>query len=214
MGTRTAYVMYTMLTWYFGLRNFADCDELANSLLQSRCDHNRVQDYVARWHAWVARLSSAKYRFSTRVLINAFVKSLPNTITFATLRAFLPDRLASWDDLDIGSFILITNEVMDLEVAFWNSSTSSSSLPRSGHRPPSLASQMLAPPPSLPNSTTSTTTPSSDPPSLTLPLFVPSSSTRPSKSPLNYRNCKACGLRSWPYQWDLLPTWGWYGGLL
>ena len=74
MGTRTAYTMYSTITCYFGLRNFGDCDELATSLLQLCCDHNRLQDYVARWRAGVTRLCSAKYPFSVRVFINAFVK--------------------------------------------------------------------------------------------------------------------------------------------
>ena len=151
MSTRTAFAVYTTLTRYFGLRNFADCDELATSLLQSRCEHNRVQDYVARWRAGVARLSSARFPFSIHIFINAFVKSLPNTITFATLRATLPDRLSSWDDSSIGPLITVTNEVMDLEVAFRHSSQSHScSAPQQPSLPPqvSLTSQPLAAPPS------------------------------------------------------------------
>ena len=188
MGTRTAYTMYSTITRYFGLRNFGDCDELATSLLQLRCDHNRLQDYVARWRAGVTRLCSAKYPFSVRVFINAFVKSLPNTITFATLRAFLPDRLASWNDVDIGPFLLVINEVMDLEIAFRNST---SSLPsRSGPRHPPLAHPVLVPPPPLPPplpALPSTSTPSSG--------AVPSSSRAP-KSTLTCNNCKERGFRS------------------
>ena len=189
MGTRTAYTMYLTITRYFGLRNFGDCDELATSLMQLRCDGNRLQDYVARWHAGVTRLCSAKYPFSVRVFINAFVKSLPNTMTFATLRAFLPDRLASWNDVDIGPFLTITNEVMDLEVAFRNSNASAPSHSRSGPRPPSLAHQMLAPPPPLPipqSNPSSTPTPSQ--------IAVPISSRGP-KSTLTCNNCKERGLR-------------------
>jgi hypothetical protein len=185
MGTRTAYTMYTTLTRYFGLRNFGDCDELANSLLRFRCDSNRVQDYVAHWRSGVARLCSAKYPFSTRVFINAFVKSLPNTITFATLRAFLPDRLASWNDSDVGSFITITNEVMDLEVAFRNSNPPAH--PRSGPRPSPLATQMLAPPPlphlqppPVPTASTSS---------------VPATQSRVPRQSLSCNNCKDRGLR-------------------
>ena len=186
IGTRTAFTMYSTITRYFGLRNFGDCDELASSLLQLRCDSNRLQDYVARWHAGITRLCSAKYPFSVRVFINAFVKSLPNTITFATLRAFLPDRLASWNDVDIGPFLTITNEVMDLEVAFRNSH--SSSQPRNGGRPP-LAAQMLAPPPPLP-------TPQPSVPSGSLPPPGPLPPTaRIHKPILNCSNCKEKGLR-------------------
>ena len=74
MGTRTAYTMYTTITKYFGLQNFGDCDELASSLLQSRCDPNHIQDSIARWRAGVAHLCAAKYPFSIRVFINAFVR--------------------------------------------------------------------------------------------------------------------------------------------
>ena len=186
MGTRTAYTMYATITRYFGLQNFGDCDELATSLLQSRCEHNRVQDYVARWRAGITRLCSAKYPFSTRVFINAFVKSLPNTITFATLRAFLPDRLASWNDSDIGSFIMITNEVMDLEVAFRNSPSSVQSRSRSGPRSSSLATQVLTPPPPLPSTTTVPSAPSS---------AIPPAPPRAPKLTLTCGNCKERGLR-------------------
>ena len=185
MGTRTAYSMYMTLSRYFGLRNFGDCDELANSLLQSRCEPNRVQDFVAHWHAGIARLCSVKYPLSTRVFINAFVKSLPNTITFATLRAFLPDRLSSLEDNDIGSFISVMNEVMDLEVAFRNSSFPSHSQPRSGPRPPSLATQLLSPPP-VSNPAVPSPSPSSLPPAL----------PRPTRPVLTCSNCKGRGLRS------------------
>ena len=178
MGSRTAFAVYTTITKYFGLRNFGDCDELATSLLQSRCEHNRVQDYVARWRSGVARLCSAKYPFSVRVFINAFVKSLPNTITFATLHAFLPDRLSSWNDSDIGPFVTITNEVMDLEVAFRNSSQSRS-LPRQS----SLPAPALPPPPPLPNPVQA---PSSS---------APPTSTRLPKQSLSCGNCKDKGLR-------------------
>lgn len=186
MGNRTAFTMYTTITRYFGLRNFGDCDELATSLLQSRCDPGRVQDYVARWRAGVTRLCSAKYPFSVRVFINAFVKSLPATITFATLRAFLPDRLASWNDVDIGPFITITNEVMDLEVAFRSSSSSASGSSRSGPRTSSLSTQMLAPPPPLPSAPPQSTVPSST---------VPTAPSRAPKPALTCSNCKERGLR-------------------
>ena len=107
-------------------------------------------------------------------------------MTFATLRAFLPDRLASWRDNDVGPFILITNEVMDLEVAFRTAHSSTSSQSRSAPRTSSLASQMLAPPPSLPNATPSSTGPS------------PAVSSLPPRAPkpsLSCTNCKDRGLR-------------------
>ena len=167
------------------MRNFGDCDKLATSLLQYRCDHNRVQDYVARWCAGVARLCSSKYPFSVRIFINAFVKSLLNTITFATLHAFLPDRLASWNDADIGPFLTITNEVMDLEVAFHNSHTPVHNQPHSGLRPSSLATQMLVPPLPL-------LTPPSQP---TTSTTVPPFSNRGSKPALSCTNCKERGLQ-------------------
>ena len=185
MGTCTAFTMYSTITHYFGLRNFGDCDELASSLLQLHCDSNRLQDYVARWHAGITCLCSVKYPFSICIFINAFVKSLPNTITFTTLRVFLPDCLASWNDVDIGLFLTITNEVMDLEVAFCN--LHSSSQPCTGGRPP-LAAQMLAPPPPLP------TPPSSVPSGPTPPSGSLPPPTRLQKPVLSCSNCKEKGL--------------------
>ena len=57
--------------------------------------------------------------------INDFVHSLPHTLAFATLWAMLPSRLDTMkDDYDLGAFITVTNDAMDLEVAFRNNSGS------------------------------------------------------------------------------------------
>ena len=49
-GERTALVIYKSICKYFGLRNFTDCTELATSLQNLHCEHNKVQDYIARWN--------------------------------------------------------------------------------------------------------------------------------------------------------------------
>ena len=72
-GERTAYSIYKAICKYFGLWNFTDCAELAASLLNLRCKHNKIQDYVAHWRSGISCLHSANFPFSVRVYINNFV---------------------------------------------------------------------------------------------------------------------------------------------
>ena len=112
---RTAFIIYKAICKYFGLRNFTDCTELAASIQNLCCNHNKVQDYVAHWCSGISHLPSANFPFSVHVYINNFICSLPHTLTFATLRAMLPSRLDNMrDDYDLGAFITVMNDAMDL----------------------------------------------------------------------------------------------------
>ena len=124
-----------------------DCAELAASLLNLHCNHNKIQDYVACWRSGISCLHSANFPFSIHVYINDFVRSLPHMLAFATLRAMLPSRLDSMrDDHGIGPFITVMNDAMDLEIAFCNNTGSHTSCPPPPRVQPSTSSQPLVPP--------------------------------------------------------------------
>ena len=170
----TSYLIYQAICKYFGLRNFTDCTVLASSLWNLRCEPNKVQDYVARWRAGVSHLCSAKFPFSVRVYIQDFVNALPQTLAFATLRALLPSQLDRiTNDFDLGTFITVTNDAMDLDIAFRNSH---------GHRQA----------PHAPSSTISSTPakPSGVTPTSTVPVEAP---PRINCSSLFCNNCKSTG---------------------
>ena len=89
------------------------------SLQNLCCEHNKVQDYVACWRSGISCLQSTNFPFSVCMYINDFVQSLPHTLAFATLRAMLPSHLDNMrDNYDLGPFITVTNDTMDLEIAF------------------------------------------------------------------------------------------------
>ena len=73
-------------------------------------------DYVARWRAGVSRLQSVLVSESS---VYQFVnlKGLSPSMAFMTLRSRLP-QLKNMKDDDIGAFISITDEVLDLTAIF------------------------------------------------------------------------------------------------
>lgn len=93
--------------------------------------------------------------------------------------------------MDIGPFLTITNEVMDLEVAFHNSHSSVSPHSCSISHQTSLKNQVLAPPPPLPNPLPNLASASTPSPSVTIPP-----STHVPKTPLTCSNCKEHGLHA------------------
>jgi hypothetical protein len=113
-GCRTALGLYTILSRHFGLRNFSRSATFANSLLFSTATPHRITNYVARWRAGVTRLHLVNFPISSRVYAYQFVKGVPPSLAFMTLRARLPHHLKNMKDDDIGAFISITDEVLDL----------------------------------------------------------------------------------------------------
>ena len=118
----TSHLIYQAICKYFGLQNFTDCAVLTSSLRNLHCEPSKVQDYIAQWRAGVSRLRSTKFLFSVRVCITDFINALPQTLAFATLRALLPSQLDRiTNDFDLGTFITVMNNALDLDIAFRNS---------------------------------------------------------------------------------------------
>ena len=132
--TRTALVIYHILTQYYGTCNFADCTELLNSLHNSVCTTGRVPDFVSKWRVGLAKLQSARFTFNIKICISLFVRGLPPVPAFNSLRADLPRRIASIDqDNDYGAFVDLTETVLELDTIFRSSSHSQPARPS---RPP------------------------------------------------------------------------------
>ncbi|KAF8805601.1 hypothetical protein BYT27DRAFT_7021205, partial [Phlegmacium glaucopus] len=53
---RTAFMIYSTLAHYYGLRGWADGAELLNSLNSSTCTPGRVHKYVSKWRTGVSQL--------------------------------------------------------------------------------------------------------------------------------------------------------------
>ena len=153
IATRTALSIYQLLTQYYGTCSFADCTELLNSLHNSTCTSGRVSDYVTKWRTGLSRLQSARFVFNVKICISLFVRGLPLISAFTIIRATLPDRLASASEFDLGPFITLTENVLELNTIFRSASQSQG--PRSGRLPSQVTttpSTAPAPPTALPSS--------------------------------------------------------------
>ena len=181
--TRTALSIYKTMTKYYGTCSFADCTELLNSLHNSTCTPGRVSDYVTKWRTGLSRLQSARFVFNVKICISLFVRGLPLISAFTILCATLPERLAGIGEADLGSFITLTETVLDLDTIFRSASQSQGSRP--GRLPPSTATSqpLSAPLSSVHLSATTLSSASTD------------AGSRSAKSPLLCGNCKSRGLR-------------------
>ncbi|KAF8810331.1 hypothetical protein BYT27DRAFT_7092042, partial [Phlegmacium glaucopus] len=87
-------------------------------LSSATCIPGCVQEFVSKWQAGISRLQSAKFPFSIKLCISQFVHSLPHVPTYNTLCADLPNCIAAASDHYYGAFIVITENVLELETIF------------------------------------------------------------------------------------------------
>jgi len=112
---RTALLIYSTLTHYYGLRGWADGTELLNSLNSSTCTPGRVHEYVSKWQTGISCLRSAQFPLSIKLIISNFARGLPLTAAFNMLHADLFSRITLAGDQDVGAFIALTEAALDLE---------------------------------------------------------------------------------------------------
>ena len=179
ISTRTALSIYKMLSQYYGSGSFTDCAELLISLHNSTCTTGRVSEYVSKWLSGISRLQSARFIYNIKVCMTSFVRGLPLISAFITLRATLSERLDGISEFDLGPFIKLTEDVLNLDTVFRSASLSQG--PRPG-RP--SAQSTTAPPPTTPSF------------SVSIPPSGGDALPRPAKPVLNCGNCKSRGLRS------------------
>ena len=153
-----------------------DCTELLNSLHTLSCTTGHVLEYVSKWRTGISCLQSARFVFNVKICINYFIRGLPLISAFTNLHATLPDRLAGATESDLGPFITLTENFLELDTIFC--SISQSKGPHPGH-------------PSVQNTLAQTSTLSS---SAALSPAVGDPAPRPSKLVLTCGNCKSRGL--------------------
>jgi len=118
IANRSARSIYSMLAHYYGLCSWSDGSELLNTLNASICTPGRVQEYVSKWRTGISRLRSARFPINVKLLISNFVRGLPITPAFNTLRADLSSRISQAGEHDMGAFIAVTETALDLEATF------------------------------------------------------------------------------------------------
>ena len=118
ISSRTALSIYMTLTHYYSLRGWADGAELLNSLNASTCFPGRVHEYVSKWRTGISRLQSANFPLNVKLILSNFVRGLPLTAAFHTLRAGLSERISLSDDQNLDAFISLTEVALDLESTF------------------------------------------------------------------------------------------------
>ena len=118
IANRSARSIYSTLAHYYGLCSWSDGSELLNTLNASICTPGRVQEYVSKWRTGISRLRSARFPINVKILISNFVRGLPITPAFNTLRADLSSRISQAGEHDLGAFITVTEMALDLEATF------------------------------------------------------------------------------------------------
>ena len=118
IANRSARSIYSTLTHYYGLCSWSDGSELLNTLNTSICTPGRVQEYVSKWRTGISRLRSARFPINVKILISNFVRGLPITPAFNTLRVDLSSRISRAGEHDLGAFIAVTETALDLEATF------------------------------------------------------------------------------------------------
>ena len=167
--TRTALSIYKLLLQYYGTCNFADCAELLSSLHNSTCTTGRVQEFVSKWRTGLSKLQSAHFVFNIKICVSYFVRGLPSIPAFNTLRADLPRRISAIvDDQDYGSFISLTEDVLQLDTIFR----------------PTVQSQTIRAPRAFPTI-----------PATAAPVVPITDTSRLPKKEQTCNNCKSRGLR-------------------
>ena len=118
IANRSARSIYSTLAHYYGLCSWSDGSELLNTLNALICTPGRVQEYVSKWCTGISRLRSARFPINVKLLISNFVRGLPITPAFNTLRADLSSRISQAGEHDMGVFIAVTETALDLEATF------------------------------------------------------------------------------------------------
>jgi len=125
--TRTAHTVYDDLRRLYGLRGLSDGLTVFNALMALPCHPHRIQEFVIKWRAGVSRLLACQYPISSRLLIQQFVSHLPaDAPAFYSLRAGLVSRLQAINDTDFNAFVSLSQEVINLDNTFRQSTPSRS----------------------------------------------------------------------------------------
>ena len=132
---RTARDIYEVLRLNFGSNRRSEGTNLFLELMGVRCQPHRVRDYVTTWQNAVTKLRNCCFLVPGYVLALLFVKHLPDSVAFGSLRSGLGQRLESVSETDMEIFKEVLHNALELEAQFRSITSSSQSRLLSGQPP-------------------------------------------------------------------------------
>ena len=129
---RTARDIYDVLRANFGANCRSEGTNLFLELLSVRCQPHRVRDYVTTWQNAATKLRNCRFLIPGYVLALLFVKHLPDSLAFGSLRSGLGQRLENVTETDMEIFKEVLNNALELEAQFRSIASSSQSRLLSG----------------------------------------------------------------------------------
>ena len=122
LGTQMACAVYEAIHQLYGLHSLANGLAIYNTLMALPCNPYHVQEFVIKWRAGVYQLHECQYPISSCLMIQQFIsRLLADAPAFFTLRAALVLQLQGIANNDFNAFVLLTQEVVDLNNTFGQS---------------------------------------------------------------------------------------------
>ena len=132
---RTARDIYDVLKANFGSNRRSEGTNLFLELMSVRCLPHRVRDYVTTWQNVVTKMRSCRFLVPGYVLALLFVKHLPDSLAFGSLRSGLGQRLEHVAETDMDVFREVLANALELEAQFRSITSSSQSRILSSQQP-------------------------------------------------------------------------------
>jgi hypothetical protein len=148
---RTARDIYETLKSNFGANRRSEGTNIFLELLSVRCSPNHLRDYVTAWQNGVTKMRSCRFMVPGYVLSLLFVKNLPDSLAFGSLRSTLGARLENVVETDMEIFKEVLGNVLELDAQFKSVSSLSHSRNPSSSRPPHGPSHRPPAPPRPPS---------------------------------------------------------------
>lgn len=125
---RTARDIYQTLKSNYGANRRSEGTNIFLEVLAVRCNPSRLRDYVSAWQNAVTKMRSCRFMVPGYILSLLFVKNLPDSLAFGSLRSNLGARLENVKEADMEIFKEVQGNVLELDAQF--KSVSSVSLSR------------------------------------------------------------------------------------
>ncbi|KAF9538052.1 hypothetical protein CPC08DRAFT_771186 [Agrocybe pediades] len=117
---RTAFIIYTKLVRFFGVRDYQECSDVLDAMGLVRCKHGQaeVNDYISKWTAAFTLAVSQQSVGDVRKQISKMIRNLPVGHVFGSLVSTLPARTKTTHPDDTDAFFAACEEVLALEKSF------------------------------------------------------------------------------------------------
>jgi len=115
---RSAREIYETLRTNFGTNRRSEGTNIFLDILSLRCNPHRIRDYVSAWQNAVTKMRSCRFIIPGYVLSLLFVKNLPDSLTFSSVRSSLGTRLENVTEADMEIFKEVIGNVIELDAQF------------------------------------------------------------------------------------------------